>query len=528
MSVSASSGTETSGGGLLAPADALGTGMALADGEGGGVEAAWPDSDGEGRPAGGVGELVVAVGPAEPGAGPPASGAATAARTAASSSWVAIALAAASICCCDGAEALSDGMADGVDVGLGAAGVGVGVGLLAGAVDGEVAEKGDERAELPAVDRVVGVALVGGVVCVPGVTAGVVSGGVDGGCVARVGAGVGAGTVAGPVFASAVGWLLGDVGVGVGCGVGVEVLAPAVVGAAVSAGSRLLWPVRAPPLGVALGAALEVVVRGKLGSWSPGVLLGLALGAGLLVELPGVPAFAPSAGVSLVSDGLGVTGTAARAAMAARSALATSAVICARACWSCASSSGEPKVLGTGPLGLGVTVTVYGPGVGVGVAAAPVALEGGEAVSPATAGPLSGLAADAVGVGGAPLGSAGIATTSAPGGPTRMVKVPFGPALSCGWSTESAGAAGSTACASTAAAAAGAATTIGPRARNRAGRVRWSRRFCPLCRGVRICLPPTRRGRTSTRGVYHRGQLEADAGISGQYLGKSEGRATAA
>src|SRR5664280_2861819 len=52
MSVSASSGTETSGGGLLAPADALGTGMALADGEGGGVEAAWPDSDGEGRPAG--------------------------------------------------------------------------------------------------------------------------------------------------------------------------------------------------------------------------------------------------------------------------------------------------------------------------------------------------------------------------------------------------------------------------------------------------------------------------------------------
>lgn len=437
MSVSASSGTETSGGGLLAPADALGTGMALADGEGGGVEAAWPDSDGEGRPAGGVGELVVAVGPAEPGAGPPASGAATAARTAASSSWVAIALAAASICCCDGAEALSDGMADGVDAGLGAAGVGVGVGLLAGAVDGEVAEKGDERAELPAVDRVVGVALVGGVVCVPGVTAGVVSGGVDGGCVARVGAGVGAGTVAGPVFASAVGWLLGDVGVGVsvgvGCGVGVEVLAPAVVGAAVSAGSRLLWPVRAPPLGVALGAALEVVVRGNLGSWSPGVLLvELALGAGLLVELPGVPAFAPSAGVSLVSDGLGVTGTAARAAMAARSALATSAVICARACWSCASSSGEPKVLGTGPLGLGVTVTVYGPGVGVGVAAAPVALEGGEAVSPATAGPLSGLAADAVGVGGAPLGSAGIATTSAPGGPTRMVKVPFGPALSCG------------------------------------------------------------------------------------------------
>ena len=430
MSVSASSGTETSGGGLLAPADALGTGMALAGGEGGGVEAAWPDSDGEGRPAGGVGELVVAVGPAAPEAGPPASGAATAARTAASSSWVAIALAAASICCCDGAEALSDGMADGVDAGLGAAGVGVGVGLLAGAVDGEVAEKGDERAELPAVDRVVGVALVDGVVCVPGVTAGVVSRGVDGGCVARVGASVGAGTVAGPVFASAVGWLLGDVGVG--CGVGVEVLAPAVVGAAVSAGSRLLWPVRAPPLGVALGAALEVVVRGKLGSWSPGVLLGLALEAGLLVGLPGVPAFAPSAGVSLVSDGLGVTGTAARAAMAARSALATSAVICARACWSCASSSGEPKVLGTGPLGLGVTVTVYGPGVGVGVAAAPVALEGGEAVSPATAGPLSRLAADAVGVGGAPLGSAGTVTPSAPGQPTRMVKVPFGPALSCG------------------------------------------------------------------------------------------------
>jgi len=433
MSVSASSGTETSGGGLLAPADALGTGMALADGEGGGVEATWPDSDGDGRPAGGVGELV-AVGPAEPGAGPPASGAATAARTAASSSWVAIALAAASICCCDGAEALSDGMADGVDAGLGAAGVGVGVGLLAGAVDGEVAEKGDEREELPAVDRVVGVALVGGVVCVPGVTAGVVSGGVDGGCVARVGAGVGAGTVAGPVFASAVGWLLVGVGVsvGVGCGVGVEVLAPAVVGAAVSAGSRLLWPVRAPPLGVALGAALEVVVRGKLGSWSPGALLELALGAGLLVELPGVPAFAPSAGVSLVSDGLGVTGTAARVAMAARSALATSAVICARACWSCASSSGEPKVLGTGPLGLGVTVTVYGPGVGVGVATAPVALEGGEAVSPATGGPLSRLAADAVGVGGAPLGSAGTVTPSAPGGPTRMVKVPFGPALSCG------------------------------------------------------------------------------------------------
>jgi len=423
MSVSASSGTETSGGGLLAPADALGTGMALADGEGGGVEAAWPDSDGEGRPAGGVGELVVAVGPAEPGAGPPASGAATAARTAASSSWVAIAPAAASICCCDGAEALSDGMADGVDVGLGAAGVGVGVGLLAGAVDGEVAEKGDERAELPAVDRVVGVALVGGVVCVPGVTGGVVSGGVDGGCVARVGAGVGAGTVAWPVFTSAVGWLLVGVGVSVGVGCG--------VGAAVSAGSRLLWPVRAPPLG-ALGAALEVVVRGNLGSWSPGVLLELALGAGLLVELPGVPAFAPSAGVSLVSDGLGVTGTAARVAMAARSALATSAVICARACWSCASSSGEPKVLGTGPLGLGVTVTVYGPGVGVGVAAAPVALEGGEAVSPATAGPVSGLAADAVGVGGAPLGSASTATTSAPGGPTRMVKVPFGPALSCG------------------------------------------------------------------------------------------------
>lgn len=526
MSVSASSGTETSGGGLLAPADALGTGMALAGGEGGGVEATWPDSDGEGRPAGGVGELV-AVGPAELGAGPPASGAATAARTAASSSWVAIALAAASICCCDGAEALSDGMADGVDAGLGAAGVGVGVGLLAGAVDGEVAEKGGERAELPAVDRVVGVALVGGVVCVPGVTAGVVSRGVDGCCVARVGASVGAGTVAGPVFASAVGWLLG--GVGVGCGVGVEVLAPAVVGAAVSAGSRLPWPVRAPPLGVALGAALEVVVRGKLGSWSPGALLDeLALGAGPLVELPGVPAFAPSAGVSLVSDGLGVNGTAARAAMAARSALATSAVICARACWSCASSSGEPKVLGTGPLGLGVTVTVYGPGDGIGGAAAPVALEGGEAVSPATAGPLSGLAADAVGVGGALLGSAGSATTSAPGGPTRMVKVPFGPALSCGWSTESAGAAGSTACASTAAAAAGAATTIGPRARSRAGRVRWSRRFCPLCRGVRICLPPTRRERTSTRGVYHRGQLETGAGTSGQYLGKSEGRATAA
>jgi hypothetical protein len=265
--------------------------------------------------------------------------------------------------------------------------------------------------------------LVGGVVCVPGVTGGVVSGGVDGGCVARVGAGVGAGTVAWPVFTSAVGWLLVGVGVSVGVGCG--------VGAAVSAGSRLLWPVRAPPLG-ALGAALEVVVRGNLGSWSPGVLLELALGAGLLVELPGVPAFAPSAGVSLVSDGLGVTGTAARVAMAARSALATSAVICARACWSCASSSGEPKVLGTGPLGLGVTVTVYGPGVGVGVAAAPVALEGGEAVSPATAGPVSGLAADAVGVGGAPLGSASTATTSAPGGPTRMVKVPFGPALSCG------------------------------------------------------------------------------------------------
>src|SRR5664279_5554096 len=405
-----------------------------------------------------------------------------------------------------------------------------GGGLLAGAIDGEVAEKGDERAELPAVDGVVEVALVGGVVCVPGVTAGVVSRGVDGGCVARVGAGVSAGTVAGPVFASAVGWLLGGVdvgvGVGVGCGVGVEALAPAVVGAAVSAGSRLLWPVRAPPLGVALGAALEVVVRGKLGSWSPGVLLGLALEAGLLVGLPGVPAFAPSAGVSLVSDGLGVTGTAARAAMAARSALATSAVICARACWSCASSSGEPKVLCTGPLGLGVTVTVYGPGVGVGVAAAPVALEGGEAVSPATAGGLPGLVDGDVG--GGLLGSAGTATTSAPGGPTRMVKVPFGPALSCGRSTESAGAAGSTACASTAAAAAGAATTIGPRARNRAGRVRWSRRFCPLCRGVRICLPPTRRARTSTRGVYHRGQLEASAGTSGQSLGKSEGRATAA
>src|SRR5664280_2694329 len=70
----------------------------------------------------------------------------------------------------------------------------------------------------------------------------------------------------------------------------------------------------------------------------------------------------------------------ARAQITALLANALRAAIAARAFWSCASSSGEPKVLGTGPLGLGVTVNVYGPGVGVGVAAAPVALEGGEAV----------------------------------------------------------------------------------------------------------------------------------------------------
>jgi hypothetical protein len=89
------------------------------------------------------------------------------------------------------------------------------------------------------------------------------------------------------------------------------------------------------------------------------------------------------ADVSAVGDGVGIAGPTARAAIAARSASRTSAVICARVCASCASSSGEPVVPVTGELaGCVITVSQMGGGA-VGVPTGPVVSAAEEAVLPA-------------------------------------------------------------------------------------------------------------------------------------------------
>jgi len=228
----------------------------------------------------------------------------------------------------------------------------------------------------------------GAVVLAPGPAAGTVVLGVFG-AVDRVASG--AGTVA---------CLLSGA---VGVGAGVFGVLAAVVGTDVDVGFTLLAALGAGVgCSIATGAvALGVLAARALGLAVPvvGVLLGvaLALATALRVGVASMGVVAP------LGDGVGVGDPAVRAAAAARSASATSAVIRSRACCNCASRSAELNGLavvgvllngGGKPVGdavgwrFGVLVTVYplsvGEGVGVGVAVESAAPGVGEAAPTAS------------------------------------------------------------------------------------------------------------------------------------------------
>lgn len=219
----------------------------------------------------------------------------------------------------------------------------------------------------------------GAVVLAPGPAAGAVVLGVFG-AVDRVASG--AGTVA---------CLLSGA---VGVGVGVFGVLAAVVGTDVDVGFTLLAALGAGVgCSIATGAvALGVLAARALGLAVPvvGVLLGvaLALATALRVGVASMGVVAP------LGDGVGVGDPAVRAAAAARSASATSAVIRSRACCNCASRSAELNGLavvgvllngGGEPVGdavgwrFGVIVAVYPLSVGVGVAVDSAAPGVGEA-----------------------------------------------------------------------------------------------------------------------------------------------------
>src|SRR5664280_2621734 len=168
-SVRASSGTGASDGELLGLADPVPVGVPLGVAVELSVAVELVGTAPSGGDTAGVNVVEPAAGPAGPeepvAADAPVSAAASAARTAASSSCAAIAFAAASICCW-GVRAA----ADGVGVGLGAVADNVGVGMLDGAVDdGPVTEEKGRASEA----RGAGVPSAGAVVRVPGVVVGV-------------------------------------------------------------------------------------------------------------------------------------------------------------------------------------------------------------------------------------------------------------------------------------------------------------------------------------------------------------------
>src|SRR5664280_2462441 len=356
-SVRASSGTGASDGELLGLADPVPVGVPLGVAVESSVAVELVGTAPSGGDTAGVNVVEPAAGPAGPeetvAADAPVSAAASAARTAASSSCAAIAFAAASVCGC-GVRAA----ADGVGVGLGAVADDVGVEMLDGAVDdGPVTEEKGRASDA----RGAGVPSAGAVVRVPGVVVGVAVSEVlrapaatDGVVVDATGLGVVG------VVDRVTGGAARSLGRADGVGVGRAVLV-AVVGTDVGVGlgvlgivlARSLVAVLAVALGTVLGVGLGVV-RIKLRSSSPGVLLVvlvLVLGDVLLVGVASAGVVAP------LGDGVGTDDAVARAAAADRNALTTSAVICSRARWSCAFSSGETK---------GLLDAAPAPGFGVG------------------------------------------------------------------------------------------------------------------------------------------------------------------
>lgn len=255
------------------------------------------------------------------------------------------------------------------------------------------------------------------------------------------------------------GVLVAVVGTDVGVGLGVLGIVLA----------RSLVAVLAVALGTVLGVGLGVV-RIKLRSSSPGVLLlvlVLVLGDVLLVGVASAGVVAP------LGDGVGTDDAVARAAAADRNALTTSAVICSRARWSCAFSSGETKgLLDAAPapgFGVGVIVTVYPSGTGVGVRAPAPGV--GESVPSA---PWSPLASELVGVGlGVSVPAVGSTGTAAPPAPSwPMPGMPIVKAPAAGGVGQMGGFPASEACVPMAAAAAGVATAAGPNASSRTARDR--------------------------------------------------------
>jgi hypothetical protein len=257
------------------------------------------------------------------------------------------------------------------------------------------------------------------------------------------------------------GVLVAVVGTDVGVGLGVLGIVPA----------RSLVAVLAVALGTVLGVGLGVV-RIKLRSSSPGVLLVvlvlvLVLGDVLLVGVASAGVVAP------LGDGVGTDDPVALAAAADRNALTTSAVICSRARWSCAFSSGETKgLLDAAPapgFGVGVIVTVYPSGTGAGVRAPAPGV--GESVPSA---PWSPLASELVGVGlGVSVPAVGSTGTAAPPAPSwPMPGMPIVKAPAAGGVGQMGGFPASEACVPMAAAAAGVATAAGPNASSRTARDR--------------------------------------------------------
>jgi hypothetical protein len=322
ISVRAPSGWEAGGGALLAPEDAVGIDGALADAVDGGVESTGADRDGAVAPGAGAVELA-AVGPTELVAAEPAVvGAATAARTAASSNCAAVPPVATSICSW-GDVAVVRGAGAGGDP----ADMGVGVGVRLGLLDDAAGEEAPEVARGTGEPWVGAVRAPGGAVGPPSLVRGVL------GVLAATESVVEAtGLVVGLVDGAAGGtvWVLaGAIGVATGLGLPLAAVSNG-VGAALVA-THSLGVVRAVAPGVVLGVGLDPFCA-ELGSTASGVLLGVTLGVGRAggVVAPG-------------EDGVGPGDPVARAAVAARSALATSAVICSLACWSCSFSSGDSK-----------------------------------------------------------------------------------------------------------------------------------------------------------------------------------------
>jgi hypothetical protein len=467
-SVRASSGTGASDGELLGLADPVPVGVPLGVAVELSVAVELVGTAPSGGDTAGVNVVEPAAGPAGPeepvAADAPVSAAASAARTAASSSCAAIAFAAASICCW-GVRVAADG---------------VGVGMLDGAVDdGPVTEENGCASEA----RGAGVPSAGAVVRVPGVVVGVavsevlgVPAATDGAVVDATGLGVvGVVGVVDRVTGGAARSLEGADGVGVWLGVLVAVVGTdAGVGLGVLgiALARSLVTVLAVARGTVLGVGLGVV-RVKLRSSSPGVLLlvlvlVLVLGDVLLVGVASAGVVAP------LGDGVGTDDPVARAAAAARNALTTSAVICSRARWSCAFSSGETKgLLDAAPapgFGVGVIVTVYPSGTGVGVRAPAPGV--GESVPSAPWSPLASVELVGVGLGVIvpTVGSTGTAAPPAPSWP--MPGMPIVKAPAAGGVDQMGGFPASEACVPMAAAAAGVATAAGPNASSRTARDR--------------------------------------------------------